>query len=44
MESWNYSTSAQKQDSSTVDLSGCPDSVKGFVGAFERIYESDKKN
>lgn len=42
MGSWNYSGSAQKQDNSMVDISGCEDIVKQFQEAFQRIYERDK--
>ena len=41
MGSWNFSESAQKQDKSQVDISGCNDVVKKFSAAFERIYKRD---
>jgi|GEM_PF-1532012 len=41
MGSWNFSESAQKQDNSQVDISGCHDVVKKFSAAFERIYKRD---
>jgi len=41
--SWNFSGSAQKQDNSTVEITGCSDIIKKFSDAFERIYQRDKK-
>ena len=42
MGSWNFSESAQKQDNSEIDISGCDDNMKQFRDAFERIYGRDK--
>lgn len=41
MGSWNWSDSAQKQDNSDVVIMDCPDQVKKFEDAFQRILQRD---
>jgi len=43
MGSWNWSTSAQKQDNSNLVLSGCPDEVAKFEEAFQAILKRDRE-
>lgn len=43
MGSYNFSSSAQKQDNSIVVMSGCDETTKKFSKAFERIHKRDKK-
>lgn len=41
MGSWNWSGNAQKQDNSDVFITGCPEQIKRFEDAFQRILKRD---
>jgi len=43
MGSWNWSTSAQKQDNSDLLLYDCPEEVAKFEDAFQKILERDRE-
>ena len=43
MGSWNWSTSAQKQDNSNMVLYDCPEEVSKFESTFQRILERDRE-
>lgn len=42
MDSWNWSNNAQKQDNSDVFIFQCPEQIKRFEDAFQRILKRDK--
>jgi len=42
MGSWNWSSSAQKQDNSDVIITDCPKVAQAFEAAYQRIIERDK--